>query len=269
MTYKQNLHTHTVYCDGKDKPEDMILKAIELGFDAIGFSGHSPTKYSLIELPENLEEYKSEIYALKEKYRGKIDVYCGLEIDMFTHVSQEGYEYLIGSMHYLKMGDKYVGFDRSAQAVQQIIDEHFGGNGLLFAKEYYEQLKLLPQYGKFDIVGHFDIITKNIEQASLFDTKSKEYRSYALDALRYVNEKIGLFEVNTGAISRGYRTSPYPERFILEELNKIGGKIIITSDCHDKNHLDCHYAETLEYVKSCGFKEVQVIKNGKFVGVKF
>jgi len=268
MTYKQNLHTHTVYCDGKDKPEDMILKAIELGFDAIGFSGHSPTKYSLIELPENLEEYKSEIYALKEKYRDKIEVYCGLEIDMYSHVSQAGYEYLIGSIHYLKMNDRYVGFDCSADVVQKVIDEYFNSNGLLFAKEYYNQLALLPQYGNFDIVGHFDIITKNIEKAFLFDTESKEYQKYALETLEYLTDKIGVFEVNTGAIARGYRTTPYPQRFILEKMKEFGGKIIITSDCHDKNLLDCNYNQTIEYVKSCGFSEVQIIRKGKFVGVK-
>ena len=29
VEYKQNLHTHTTYCDGKDTPEEMILRAIE------------------------------------------------------------------------------------------------------------------------------------------------------------------------------------------------------------------------------------------------
>jgi histidinol phosphatase-like PHP family hydrolase len=29
---KYNLHTHSVYCDGKDKPEDMVKRALELDF---------------------------------------------------------------------------------------------------------------------------------------------------------------------------------------------------------------------------------------------
>ena len=37
---KQNLHTHTVYCDGNDTPEEMVLTAIEKHFDILGFSGH-------------------------------------------------------------------------------------------------------------------------------------------------------------------------------------------------------------------------------------
>ena len=35
-----NLHTHTCFCDGKDEPEEMVKKAIDLGFCALGFSGH-------------------------------------------------------------------------------------------------------------------------------------------------------------------------------------------------------------------------------------
>ena len=43
MTYLQNLHTHTTYCDGRDTPVEMIESAIAQGFDSIGFSGHSYT----------------------------------------------------------------------------------------------------------------------------------------------------------------------------------------------------------------------------------
>lgn len=41
MTHKQNLHIHSTYADGKDRPEDMVQMAIERGFDSIGFSEHS------------------------------------------------------------------------------------------------------------------------------------------------------------------------------------------------------------------------------------
>ncbi len=35
-----NFHTHTVFCDGRNTPEEVVLSAIEKGFSAIGFSGH-------------------------------------------------------------------------------------------------------------------------------------------------------------------------------------------------------------------------------------
>ena len=92
MKYKQNLHTHSIYCDGKNAPEETVKRALELGFNSIGFSGHSPTSYSDAYHFDKTEEYKKEIYRLKEKYRGIIDVYCGLEFDMYSGVDTTGYD---------------------------------------------------------------------------------------------------------------------------------------------------------------------------------
>lgn len=41
MEYKQNLHTHSTFCDGKDTPEEMVLTVMEKGFSSVGFSGHA------------------------------------------------------------------------------------------------------------------------------------------------------------------------------------------------------------------------------------
>ena len=38
---KINLHSHTTYCDGNNTAEEMVLAAIQSGFDVFGFSGHS------------------------------------------------------------------------------------------------------------------------------------------------------------------------------------------------------------------------------------
>ena len=42
------------------------------------------------------------------------------------------------------------------------------------------------------------------------------------------------FEINTGAVSRGYRTSPYPDREICRYILDHGGKLIFSSDSHAK-----------------------------------
>ena len=265
--YTQNLHTHGTFCDGKDDYEATVLRAMELGFTSIGFSGHSYMSYSpaYSMSVEGTEEYKKVVRALAKKYEGQIDVLCGIEFDMYSEDSLVGYDYIIGSVHYLKLDGKYVGFDRSADEVQSVIKEYFGGDGMKFAKKFYETVCELPKYAKFDIVGHFDQITKNIEKRNLFDTTSKEYRNYALEALHTVAENCNVFEINTGAISRGYRTTPYLEPFILREIKSIGGGIVISSDCHDNRYLDIHFDESLELARSCGFTEVLTLEKNGFV----
>lgn len=115
--YLQNLHTHTTYADGKDTPEEVILKAIEKGFYSIGFSEPSYMTYSkgFSGLVDKTLEYKAEVENLKEKYKDRIKIFCGLEVDMLSNPDMSGYDYLIGSAHYFKIGEEYVGFDRSAE----------------------------------------------------------------------------------------------------------------------------------------------------------
>ena len=267
MFYPQNLHTHTSFCDGDNEAETTVLKALEIGFTSIGFSGHSHCDYIKSRssmTPEGTIAYKKEIARLKNKYAGQIDIFCGLEFDQYSDDDRLGYDYIIGANHYLKIGNEFVGFDRNAQTVQEIIDRYFGGDGLKFAKEYYRQLAELPQYGKFDIVGHFDLISKNCEITQLFDEEDKEYKKYALDCFYALKEKISVFEINTGAMARGYRKTPYPRPFILQEMAKAGVGIILGSDCHNNEFLSYGFNTAIEFCKACGVKELQIYTKGGF-----
>ncbi len=265
--YKQNLHTHTTFCDGADTPEQMVLAAIEKDFDSIGFSGHSTLPYSEISTVtlESTALYKKEIARLKKKYEGVIEIFCGLEFDMYSDDDLSGLDYVIGSVHYIDCGDSICPMDRNLDMVKKLIDEKFGGSGIEYAKKFYSELSRLPEYGRFDIIAHFDLLAKHSENEALFDEDSREYRDAAISAAEALAGKIPFFEVNTGAISRGYRTTPYPSPFILKELKRLGFGAIISSDCHNKNYLDCHFEESRELLRSCGFRELYFLgKDGFF-----
>ena len=67
---RQNLHTHSTYCDGCNPPEVMVLAAIEKRFDILGFSGHGPVKDPYAMSIEGLRSYVKEINELKKKLDG-------------------------------------------------------------------------------------------------------------------------------------------------------------------------------------------------------
>ncbi len=73
------------------------------------------------------------------------------------------------------------------------------------------------------------------------------------------------FEVNTGAISRGYRTSPYPSLDLLHTLKNNGGKIVLNSDSHAADTLDCFFAESKKMLKDIGFEYTYMLYNNKFI----
>ena len=221
MINKQNLHTHTTYVDGKDKPEEMILEAIDRGFDSIGFSEHTFLRYSLYPnrlTPEKMKLYKQELHQMKQKYAGVIDVFCGLEYDFYSDVDTQDFDYLIGSVHYLECGSEIKTFDFGLEETLAYVKNYFGGNSFGFAKKYYETVARLPEKKAFDIIGHFDLITKNNEQGRFMDTSSKEYLNLGFEAIHALKNKIPFFELNTGAISRGYTAKPYPQMEFLKEF---------------------------------------------------
>lgn len=270
FSHRQNLHTHTTYVDGKDTPEELVLEAIKRGLGAIGFSEHSYLRYS--SYPHQLtvdkaELYKKEIKALKSKYREQINIYCGLEYDFYSDLGVEGFDYLIGSVHYLDCHGSVVTFDRGLNETLDYIKENFGGNGLSFAKKYYETVALLPEKQEFDIVGHFDLVIKNNEQGRFIDVSAREYLDLGFEAIHSLKGKIPFFEVNTGAIPRGYRASPYPQMEFLQEFNRCGFGALITSDCHDKAYLDCRFEDARELLAAAGFHSRYILTDGGFTEV--
>ena len=127
---RQDLHTHTTYSDGKNTPEEMILAAAYEGLDTIGISDHSYTSIdeSYCIKKEKIAEYAAEISALKEKYKGKIEVLCGIEQDYFSDEPTDMFDYAIGSVHYIKAGGEYIPVDESAEILKKAADKHFVGD---------------------------------------------------------------------------------------------------------------------------------------------
>jgi histidinol-phosphatase (PHP family) len=74
-----------------------------------------------------------------------------------------------------------------------------------------------------------------------------------------------VFEVNTGAISRGYRTAPYPNELWLHFMKKQDAKLILTSDCHSADALDCHFEETKKLLSDIGFTHLYTIYHNEWV----
>lgn len=269
MKYLQNLHTHSTFCDGKNTLEEMAQAAVEQGLDSVGFSAHScmPFSKSPSLAKDRMEEYIAEASRVRDFYRGKLDIYTGLELEIMSPIDPADYhlDYVIGSCHYFHIGDEFVGFDRSSDEVNRVINVYFGGDGMAYAKSYYRMLAGIPDVAHIDIIGHFDLITKHAEKVCFFDQESQEYRNAVLEAMDTLIDRIPLLEINTGAIGRGYRTTPYPSSFILKEWRRRGGMITLSSDCHDVKYLTVGFADSLRLARECGYGELYYFDGKGFV----
>ncbi|MEG2770481.1 MAG: histidinol-phosphatase [Oscillospiraceae bacterium] len=263
---KCNVHTHTNFCDGKDSPEEMVVAAIEKGFNSLGFSAHSKSNFDPNGIGgRKLIRYIRELARLKEKYKDKIEIFTGLEQDFCTPNPTEKLDYKIGSVHYLKaLNGKTYPIDWDISLMKRAVNIGFKGDGVAFYKSYFRALDEMLSYQKPDICGHFDLLIKLNYGNLFFDEQSDEYKKTALDVLlKYVDKVI--FEVNTGGMYRGFTKEPYPSRFLLEKLKENNAKIIITSDAHETDALDFYFKETTQMLKEIGFKKQCVLTKKGFI----
>lgn len=231
-------HTHCTFCDGKNTPEEMVLEAIKLGCGEIGFSSHSfMTHESRWGMPPDVEEkYKAEISRLKDKYSDRIKIFLGIEYDWTSDIDTTDYDYVIGAVHYVLKNGHFIPVDETADHHKNAIKELYNGDADALAEDYYKMTAQLHDKTGCDIIAHFDIITKFDERDKVYE-ETPRYCEAALSACRSLAKKPVVFEINTGAISRGYRTTPYPAPFILNELVRLKAPLVITPDTHSKDTL--------------------------------
>lgn len=263
MEIKADFHVHTNLCDGKDSPEEIILAALQKGFSVLGFSGHGYTDFDsgYTMSREGERKYRRIIPELKEKYRGKIDILCGIEQDFYSGAPDFKYDYIIGSVHYVKKNGRLFSVDGSPEKMSEAVAA-YGGDFDFLSEDYFENVGRIVKTLSADIIGHFDIVSKYSEKNGY--CQSRRYLSAAERAVKRLVPYDRPFEINTGAISRGVKSIPYPSREILKIIRANGGKIIFSSDCHDKNNLGFGFSAAAALAKECGFYECLILTSNGF-----
>ena len=236
---KCDLHNHTFFCDGKDSPEDMVESAIEKGFDTIGLVCHSFIKGQESWCIKNADynAFKDTVYALKIKYHNKINILCGVEKDLLSNDVPDIFDYYILSVHILEKNGIFFAIDDSAQVLVNACNTLFNGNWSELYALYYNTLYKVSLMKNVDIIAHFDLITKFNEGDILFSTSKQSYKDAwkaCVDALLKTN---AAFEINTGAISRGYKSTPYPSIEIIEYIKTRQARFVLASDSHKKEDI--------------------------------
>lgn len=258
---KQNLHTHSVYCDGNDTVEEMVQEAILKKFTVLGFSGHGKCALDSISMDDQrINAYITDILEMKEKYKNQISIHLGIEQDMAGRLENSSdFEYVIGSKHFINTTP----IDYSFEVFTELF-ESYHKDYVKLCKDYYEDVARMRDWQEVDIIGHLDLITKYNEDESFFKFEDKKYVSIVCDCVDSLLSKNKIFEINTGAIARGYRTTCYPYKNILKYLQEHGARICLNSDCHNRKKLDCAYEQTMELIRDCGFKEMVLLTDNGF-----
>ena len=265
-TMTQSLHAHSVFDDGRAAPEEMVRAAAAAGLKTFGVSLHSPIPgEDWTCKAERVGEFRAEMARLKAAYASQLEVLCGVEYDLLSDRAYlQGFDYVIASVHGIPMDGGLWAFDDTRARSQRMIILGFDGDADACAEAYFSRVQTIADLPEADVVGHFDLLTKFDEPEPLFDVASPRYRRAALTAMETLVRAGKIFELNTGAVSRGCRTEFYPSNALLRALHDLGGKLTITADSHAVDTVTFGYAQAEQAAKAAGFTELWQLRNGKF-----
>lgn len=263
--FLETYHVHTSFCDGDNTVEEMAQAAYAQGVRILGFSGHSYIpdvgEYGMNEHAERA--YIAAVEAVRRQYAGRMDILCGLEMDAYSKKPTYPYEYIIGSVHCIMTADGLKDVDNGAALQKEVTDTYFGGDFYAYTRAYFEEVARVREKTACTVIGHFDLVSKYNEQAHFFDENDPRYLTPAMDAIAALCEKgDAVFEINTGALPRGARATPYPAVPFLKAIKKAGGRVLFSSDSHKTDTLLFGGDTMVEVAKAAGFDSRVILLPG-------
>jgi histidinol-phosphatase (PHP family) len=258
-------HLHTLFCNhAVGGMELYIQRAVDLGLREICFLDHltirpachseagagRKTEPGLSMTPEEIPYYFYAVQILKQKYRDKINVKAGLEVDFNPNhtalyqdiVDTYAFDIIASSLH----------FPNDLDIVTHRSGWRYGEKDAddVYAL-YFEQLQKMLEYDYFDVICHIDLIKKY---------GRKPMRSFEKECdtiLRIVKDKDKTIEVNTSGYDHPARDI-YPSLEILKKCYQQRISITMGSDAHRPENVGRHYDRVLPILLSAGYRKLAV-----------
>ncbi|MCC8088161.1 MAG: histidinol-phosphatase [Rikenellaceae bacterium] len=267
-----NFHSHCDYCDGRAPMEEFIRKAIESGFTSYGISSHAPlpfrTKWNMD--MENLGNYLADINRMRSRYRDRLEIYSGLEIDYYNEevnpanefFSDLELDYRIGSIHFVR---ECMETDSGAEVFRENLHKYYDGDLDCLCTDYFDASMKMVDSGGFDILGHCDKLAMNAEKYSPGYSQKENFKTKVRELLDLSAERGIMVEVNTKKYSAIRRFFPDAEYFRF--MKDQGVRIVVNSDSHRPELINDGRKEALEILKRSGFRTVSELHGGEWIDV--
>lgn len=229
-----NYHAHTWRCNhAKGTEREYVEAAIDRGLKTLGFSDHTPYPFPWYHISwfrmkmDQLPEYISTIYGLRNEYAHQINIHCGLEAEYYptyfpelkARLVDSGIEYLLLGQHYL---DNEIGAHYSGNATADV--------GLL--KRYCQLTRDAMQTGLFTYFAHPDLF--------YFVGDERIYTEHIRGLCRDANACGLPLEMNLLGIEKG---RSYPTRRFWEIAAEENCSVILGCDTHDPAALRDKHSE--------------------------
>ena len=268
---KKDGHTHTEFCphgSGEDV-EQLIQKAIELGFTEYSITEHNPlpkrfmdeaagTREAIVTGGMNIHEvemYLKKMHHLKDKYKSEIKINVGFEVDYLPGFENWTIDFLneygkqiddsILSLHFQSGVGGYRSIDFSPEDFGSGLIQHYGS----FQKAQENYFSVYLEMVESDLglfkpkrMGHLTLCQKFQTYFEREATDLSDTSFFLIDQiLDRVKEKDYELDFNTAGLFKEYCGEAYPPARVMNKVKEKGVKFVYGSDSHSLNDVGRGY----------------------------
>ena len=240
-------HLHVIAHGERPMTVDNILTycevAKERGISQMGITEHD--RY--------LEDIDLAAFQRAREVSRDVELRLGIEIDFVP--GKEGqmdrfaaalpYDYVIGSVHRVVGEEVDIYPDADIYHTWDTYDLY---------EAYYENVREAALSGRFDVLGHPDLI-------KIFrHFPERDITSILEETADAVAESEIVVDVNAAGLRKPVGEI-YPSRAFLEMFYRRGVPVILSSDAHAPEQVAAGYEESVKLVRDVGYREVVTFKN--------
>ncbi len=277
----------SAYCDhAADSLRDILDAAIAAGYHSFGVSEHAPRSearflypnehelgWTLEKTISDFDQYMIDLPAIAAEYADRLDVICGFEAEVVpasTYVEKmldfrrrsrpNGkplFDFFVGSVHFVNE----IQIDGEVEDWVKAMEACGGPEAL--ATAYYDEIATMVDALKPDVVGHLDLIKRNVLLAGIegWTLQTAKARAAADRALEAIKANDGILDLNTAGWRKGLG-EPYPAPWIIERAVKMDVSFCFGDDSHRISHVGEGVAAAREYLLQNGVISVTTVRQG-------
>jgi len=260
---KADFHVHSsVSFDCETEMEQTVLVAIERGLDALCFTDHLnlidgeiPGKVLTDAYPLWQKSYE-EIEAVREKYKGRIEILLGVELSEINlqperaraYAADKKLDYVLGATHTLPGLQDFCYLQFADQTICESL-----------IIQYLDEILYAVNCNVADAVAHIG-----------YPNRYMAKEGFAVDLLQHADRLEAIFktliengrgiELNTSGLRQAYG-KPSPELDILRMYRKFGGEMVtIGSDAHRAEDVGSHFDAGISLLQQAGFPHYTIFR---------
>lgn len=237
---------HSFHGDGEGEVREIAQAAVQKGLVAFGFTEHFDRPPSIQFLPTGETDfltgrgawtapYVEAVQQVQFEFADSLPIRLGTEVEYIREaeqwtrnaLSEWRFEYLVGSVHYMRYGEHDICIDCSRGRVQEALKR--AGSPEQLQLDYYEHVRELIEWNLVRIVGHLDLIKIHLSPSEANPTKAIRAKVEAV--LESMLEGDVALDVNAAGLRKPFREI-YPAAWILERAARIGVAVTLGDDSH-------------------------------------